>query len=82
MLLWWARIELEMQRAQRAGQRHGMFMHPGESLQAAWPHIRTWWLLAAPLCFAVALAIATFRRRSVEELRARRAARRARPRAG
>lgn len=33
--------------------------------------IRTWWLLAAPLCFAVALAIATFRRRSVEELRER-----------
>lgn len=71
VMLWWERIELEMQRAQRAGERHGMFMDPGDSLQAAWPHIRTWWLLAAPLCFAVALAIATLRRRSVEELRER-----------
>lgn len=67
----WAQIELEMHRAQRAGHRHGMFMHASESLQAAWPHIRTWWLLAAPLCFSVALAIAVFRRQSVEELRER-----------
>src|SRR4051794_12946614 len=54
--LWWARIGLEMHRAERAGRRHRMFMHPETSLDAAWPHIRTWWLLAAPLCFAVALA--------------------------
>ena len=40
VMLWWERIELEMQRAQRAGERHGMFMDPGDSLQAAWPHIR------------------------------------------
>ena len=52
--LWWARIETEMHRAQGTGERHGMFTQPGESLQAAWPHIRMWWLLAAPLCFAVA----------------------------
>ena len=41
------------------------------ALAAAWPHVRTWWLLAAPLCFAVALAIDLTRRRSVEELRER-----------
>ncbi len=67
----WARIDVEIHRAQRAGERHRMFMHPSESLHAAWPHIRTWWLLAAPLCFAVAVAIVAFRRRSVEDLRER-----------
>jgi hypothetical protein len=45
----WGRIELEMHRAQRAGERQGMLMHPSDSFQAAWPHVRTWWLVAAPL---------------------------------
>jgi hypothetical protein len=67
----WDSIAVEMHRAQHAGQRVGMFMHARDALEAAWPHIRTWWLLAAPLCFAVASAITLFRRRSVEELRER-----------
>jgi hypothetical protein len=71
VVLWWDRIALEMHRAQRAGERHRMFVHFHDSLDAAWPHIRTWWLLAAPLCFAVALGIAAARRPSVEELRQR-----------
>lgn len=54
----WHAISLEMHRAQRAGHRHGMLMHFHDSLKVAWPHIRTWWLLATPLCFAVATGIA------------------------
>jgi hypothetical protein len=69
--LTWDSISVEMDRAQRAGERAGMFMHAQDALHAAWPHIRAWWLLAAPLCFAVASAITLFRRRSVEELRER-----------
>lgn len=61
----WGAISLAMHRAERAGQRAGMFMHTHDALSAAWPHIRTWWLLASPLCFAVASAITLFRRRSV-----------------
>ncbi len=70
-VLAWPAIEREMDRAQRAAQRAGMFMHPQDALGAAWPHIRAWWLLAAPLCFAVALGIEVLRRRSVDELRQR-----------
>jgi len=57
--------------AQRAAVRTGALEHPHAALAAAWPHIRAWWLLAAPLCFALALGIAIMRRRSVEELRER-----------
>ena len=56
---------------------------PHAALAAAWPHIRTWWLLAAPLCFAVALgdrAPAPPLGRGAA--RARRAPRRTRPRQG
>ena len=67
----WPLVELEMQRAQRAAVRAGALEHPHAALAAAWPHVRTWWLVAAPLCFALALGIAMLRRRSVEELRER-----------
>lgn len=67
----WPLVELEMERAQRAAVRAGALEHPHAALAAAWPHVRTWWLVAAPLCFALALAIAILRRRSVEELRER-----------
>jgi len=67
----WTRVELEMERAQRAAVRAGALEHPHAALAAAWPHVRTWWLVAAPLCFALALGIAIMRRRSVEELRER-----------
>ena len=67
----WSSIGLEMRRAVRAVARAGGLEHPEAALAAAWPHIRTWWLLAAPLGFALALAIALLRRRSVEELRER-----------
>ena len=71
VVLVWHTISLEMRRAQRAGQRHGMLLHAHDSLTGAWPHVRTWWLLATPLCFAVATAIALAHRKSVEELRDR-----------
>ncbi len=71
VVLSWHAISLEMRRAQRAGERHGMLMHAHDSVQVAWPHIRTWWLLATPLCFAVATTIALAHRKSVEELRDR-----------
>jgi hypothetical protein len=79
----WGRIGVEMHRAQRAGERAGILLHGGRALAAVWPHVRAWWLLASPLCFAVALAIAVLRRRTVEELRERdeRRADRARQRA-
>jgi len=67
----WSGIGLEMRRAARGVARAGGLEHPPEALAAAWPHIRTWWLLAAPLGFALALTIALLRRRSVEELRER-----------
>lgn len=67
----WTRVELEMHRAGRAAERAGALEHPHSALAAAWPHIRTWWLAAAPLCFALGLSIAIMRRRSVEELRER-----------
>lgn len=67
----WPLVETEMHRAARAVERAGAFEHPHEAIAAAWPHIRTWWLLGTPLCFAVALGIELMRRRSVEELRER-----------
>ena len=69
--LTWSSIGLEMRRAARAVARAGGLDHPDAALTAAWPHIRTWWLLAAPLGCALALAIVLLRRRSVEELRER-----------
>ncbi len=78
----WPRVELEMERAARAAMRAGALEHPHAALAAAWPHVRTWWLVAAPLCFALALAIAILRRRSVEELRERDERRRACPHEG
>ena len=69
--LMWDSIIVEMHRAHRAGERAGMFMHVEDALAAAWPHVRTWWLLAAPFGFCLALALAVVRRRSVEELRER-----------
>ena len=78
----WSSIGLEMRRAARAAARAGGLEHPEAALTAAWPHIRTWWLLAAarvrprPRDRAAA---APLRRGAA---RARRATRRARPRKG
>jgi type IV secretory system conjugative DNA transfer VirD4/TraG family protein len=76
-------IQIAMHRAGRAAERAGALEHPQVALAAAWPYVRTWWLLATPLCFAVALGIDLLRRRSVEQLRERdeRRAERARARA-
>lgn len=57
--------------AGRVAERAGALQHPHTALAAAWPHIRTWWLFATPLCFAIAFTITIMRRRSVEELRQR-----------
>lgn len=67
----WNRITADLERAQRAAEHAGAALHPEAALTAAWPHVRAWWLLTTPLCFAVALAIDITRRRSVEELRER-----------
>ncbi len=72
VMLAWDSISAEMHPcAQHAAQRAGMLMHAHDAFVAAWPHVRAWWLLASPLAFAVALALALLRRRSIEELRER-----------
>lgn len=67
----WGTIDTEMRHGGRAAHRAGGLLHGREALGAAWPHVRTWWLLAAPLCFTIADGITLFRRRTVEELRER-----------
>jgi Cdc6-like AAA superfamily ATPase len=65
-------IAAEMDAALAAMRRAGGFWeHPEESLEAAWPHVRTWWLMALGIAPALASVFELFRRRSVEELRER-----------
>lgn len=80
MLLIWDRIQTEMLHAQHAAERHHWFNDLHASWSAAWPHIRTWWLLALPLCFVVALLISLVRKPTVEEMRDRDERRRERQR--
>ena len=65
-------ITTEMQAALAAIRKVGGFSeHPEQALEAAWPHVRTWWLMAIGIGAAIASAIELFRPRSVEELRER-----------
>jgi hypothetical protein len=49
----------------------GFWEHPTQALEAAWPHVLTWWLSAIGLAPLIACAVELFRKRSVEELRER-----------
>jgi hypothetical protein len=70
--LLWSRITGEMEAALQAMRRAGGFWEdPERALEAAWPHVWVWWLMALGLAPAVAVSIDLFRPRSVEELRDR-----------
>jgi hypothetical protein len=67
----WSEIDIEMRRALQltfGGADRG---HWQAGIEAAWPHIWTWWLYAAPLCFSLALAMGLLGHRGVDELRER-----------
>jgi Type IV secretion-system coupling protein DNA-binding domain len=65
-------VAAEMEAALAAMRRAGGFWeHPELALEAAWPHVRTWWLMAVGIGPAIASVVELFRRRSVEELRER-----------
>jgi hypothetical protein len=65
-------ITAEMEAALEAMRRVGAFWErPEQAVEAAWPHVRTWWLMALGIGPAIASVIELFRRRSVEELRER-----------
>jgi hypothetical protein len=65
-------ITAEMEAALAAMRRAGGFWeNPEQALKAAWPHVRSWWLMALGIAPAIASVIELFRRRSVEELRER-----------
>jgi hypothetical protein len=71
-VLLWSRIAGEMDAAIEAMRRTGGFWeNPERALGAAWPHVRTWWLMALGLAPVGAVVIELFRPRSVEELRER-----------
>jgi Type IV secretion-system coupling protein DNA-binding domain len=63
-----AEMEAGLAAIRKAG---GIWEHPEESLEAAWPHVWSWWLMALGIAPAIASVIELFRRRSVEELRER-----------
>jgi TraM recognition site of TraD and TraG len=63
-----AEMEASLTAIRKAG---GIWEHPEESLEAAWPHVRSWWLMTLGVAPAIASVIELFRRRSVEELRDR-----------
>jgi Cdc6-like AAA superfamily ATPase len=65
-------ITAEMEAALAAMRKAGGFWeNPEQALEAAWPHVRSWWLMALGVGPALASVIDVFRRRSVEELRDR-----------
>ena len=65
-------IAAEMEAALAAMRRAGGFWeNPEQALEAAWPHVRTWWVMALGIGPALASVFELFRRRSVEELRER-----------
>jgi Cdc6-like AAA superfamily ATPase len=63
-----AEMEAALAAMRRAG---GIWENPEQALEAAWPYIRTWWLMALGIGPTLAGAFELFRRRSVEELRER-----------
>jgi TraM recognition site of TraD and TraG len=70
--LFYSSITAEMEAALAAIRAVGGFWEqPEQSLEAAWPHVRTWWLMALGIGPAIAGGIELFRPRSVEELRER-----------
>jgi Cdc6-like AAA superfamily ATPase len=70
--LLYSSITTEMEAALAAIRRVGGFWkHPKQALEGAWPHVRTWWLMAIGIGPAIASALELFRPRSVEELRER-----------
>jgi hypothetical protein len=70
--LLWSRIVGEMEAALLAIRRAGGFWEdPGRALEAAWPHVRSWWLMGLGLAPVAAVIMELFRPRTVEELRDR-----------
>ncbi len=68
--LLWSRIVGEMEAALEAMRRAGGFWEdPERALQAAWPHVRAWWLMTIGLAPSAAAIIDLLRPRTVEELR-------------
>jgi len=63
-------ITTEMEDALAAIRRRGGFWErPEPALEAAWPHVRAWWLMAIGIGPAIASGIELLLPRSVEELR-------------
>jgi hypothetical protein len=70
--LLWSRITGEMDAALEAVRRAGSFWEtPERTLDAVWPHVWRWWLMALGLAPAAAVVLDLFRPRSLEELRER-----------
>lgn len=89
----WPGIAGEMRAAIEAMRKvGGLIEDPGRAAEAAWPHVKAWWLTGLGLAPAFALAIELLRPKTVDELRERdqqrhdrrndRAERRARRKAG
>jgi hypothetical protein len=53
-MLLWGPISAQMSAAVTAFRESGGIMEPGSSYGAAWPHVRSWWLLALGLAPAYA----------------------------
>jgi 4-amino-4-deoxy-L-arabinose transferase-like glycosyltransferase len=68
----WSRIVGEMEAALEAIRRAGGFWEdPERAVEAAWPHVRAWWLMGLGLAPVGAVIVELFRPRTVEELRDR-----------
>jgi Type IV secretion-system coupling protein DNA-binding domain len=71
-VLLYPRITAQVESALRALTRPGgLSEDPGQALEAAWPHVRAWWIAAVGLAPTIACGVELFRPRSVEELRER-----------
>ena len=71
-VLLYPRITAHVESALRALTRlGGLSEDPGRALEAAWPHVRAWWIAALGLAPTIACGVELFRPRSVEELRER-----------
>ena len=68
----WPTISAEVRGAVEAMQAAGgLIRDPGRAAEAAWPHVRSWWLFGLGLAPAFALAIDLLRPKSVDEVRER-----------
>jgi hypothetical protein len=67
--LLWSSIHGQIRAATRAFAHHGGIMKLHSANAAAWPHVRTWWLLALGLAPAFAWFCELMRSKRVEELR-------------